>query len=119
VIAQQLFRRGFLPEHANWAYILQTGLCGQGYWDFVAEKLGESSHEINDPADASDVIADLLLKAAQNGGFPAVKLLIRGAVATFASEYGKTKEEIEALPEPDEDILRDLSEAVLTPAYAQ
>ena len=31
VIAQQLFRRGFLPEHANWAYILQTAILFIGY----------------------------------------------------------------------------------------
>jgi hypothetical protein len=63
-----------------------------------------------------DVITDMLHKLYAQGGMRQVKLALRGAVANFACEKGNVRN---PSPEPDPEVLEELSRAILTPGFMQ
>jgi len=57
------------------------------------------------PEYIGDIITDALLRSAMKHGLGTTYEMLRSAVRAFAAEYDKTKEEIDALPEPNQEIL--------------
>jgi hypothetical protein len=67
--------------------------------------------------DPQDQITSILLETHRHGGMKDVKSLLRMAIANFACEAGQTKDN--PLESPDEAILTEISEAILTPVHLQ
>lgn len=72
----------------------------------------------SDPSVPQDRITNALLEIAKAGGLTGVKAALRMAVVNFAIEF-KNPGEAESLPDPDEALLEELADAILTPAFLQ
>jgi hypothetical protein len=92
-----------------------------GVWRFKDDDGDEETCQFilpeEDASDVQDRITADLRNAFVRGGMKEVKYLLRLAVAGFACPPVESVED--GIPEPDEAILQELSEAILTPCFQQ